>query len=318
MQGMSSRSGGSLIAWFAVLVIAVMVALFSSGKAGAETISAEEVGDVAEGSRLYALQCASCHAANGLGTEVGSTGKLAPPIANSPQVTAAYVDLVMRTGRMPPANDPFDNRPRQVVYDEAQRSAILAFVISEFDVENDLFAVEEGDPARGQQLWASNCAACHGSTGGGGVAGGGTWTPAVSPLEPTTIGQATRVGPFQMPAFDERQISEEGMADLAAFMAEVDAEEGTPLGLTELNPVFASGFAALLAVVMLLSLLWISGKPTWFPDPDVTPPDTDATPRQPSEQVPEDQPVNPTAVHEQTATTSDDDGPQPSQGTQHE
>jgi ubiquinol-cytochrome c reductase cytochrome c subunit len=282
MQGLSARSTRSLLWWALLLVVASAVALVLTSRAQAQTRAAEEVGDVALGSQLYALNCATCHASNGLGAEVGDTGRRAPPIRDNPQVTAAYVDLVLRTGRMPPAESPFDNRPREVAYDGEQRLAIVAFTIAEFGVENDLFEVEEGDPARGQQLWASNCAACHGSTGAGGVAGAGAWTPVVNIHEPTTIGEAIRVGPFQMPAFDSEQISAEGMADIAAFMAEVREEPSTPLGLVELNPVFASGFVALLAVVMLLSLLWISGKPTWFPDPDATPDDEAAAPQQPT------------------------------------
>lgn len=289
-----ARSRRSFIAWAAVLFAALAVALLASSRADAQDDPAV-FGDTAEGARLYALNCASCHAANGLGTEVGDTGRLAPPLRNAEKVTASYVDLVMRTGRMPPAADPFDNRPREVVYDEAERLAIVAYTVEEFGVENDLFVVEEGDPSRGQQLWAANCAACHGSTGAGGVAGGGAWTPRVNNLEPTTIGQAIRVGPFQMPAFDNEQISAQGMADVAAFMEEVNAEEGTPLGLTELNPVFASGFAALLAVVMLLSLFWISGKPSWFPDPEAAT-DEAAGPAQPTEHT------------ETTATTASSTG----------
>ena len=71
-----------------------------------------------------------------------------------------------------------------------------------------------------------------------------------------------------MPAFGDDIISDQDAADVGAFLEEVSSESGTPLGLVELNPVFASGFVALLAVAMILSLFWISSKPTWFPDPD--------------------------------------------------
>jgi hypothetical protein len=85
-----------------------------------------------------------------------------------------------------------------------------------------------------------------------------------------TLAEAIRVGPFQMPAFGPDQITDQQVGDIAAFLEEVRDEDGTPLGLIELNPVFASGFVALLAVVMVLSLFWISSKPTWFPDPEGT------------------------------------------------
>jgi len=71
-----------------------------------------------------------------------------------------------------------------------------------------------------------------------------------------------------MPAFGENQITDQEIGDVAAFLEEVRHEQGTPLGVVELNPVYASGFVALLAVVVLLSLFWISSKPTWFPDPE--------------------------------------------------
>lgn len=92
--------------------------------------------------------------------------------------------------------------------------------------------------------------------------------PAVNTYDVTTIAEAIRVGPFQMPAFADDTITDEQVADVGAFLEEVQSESGTPLGLVELNPVFASGFVALLAVAMILSLFWISSKPTWFPDPD--------------------------------------------------
>ena len=125
--------------------------------------------------------------------------------------------------------------------------------------------------AAGAATYRTYCAACHGATGAGGVAGGGAWTPEVAGYDPVTLAEAIRVGPFQMPAFGEDQITDQELGDVAAFLEEVHQESGTPLGLVELNPVYASGFVALLSVVMLLSLFWISSKPTWFPDPEGTP-----------------------------------------------
>jgi ubiquinol-cytochrome c reductase cytochrome c subunit len=71
-----------------------------------------------------------------------------------------------------------------------------------------------------------------------------------------------------MPRFAEEQISDQEVGDVAAFLHFVAEEQGTPLGLVELNPVYASGFAFLFAVVVLFSALWIAGRPTHFPDPD--------------------------------------------------
>jgi ubiquinol-cytochrome c reductase cytochrome c subunit len=268
---MRARAGHpvvKLVAWLAVVLgSAVLVAWWSAGDVAAQE---DDIGDVELGAQLYAQACAQCHASDGSGAQVPGTDRKAPALAGA-GITSSYVDLVMRTGRMPPAEDPYDNQPRKVAFDEEQRAAIVAWVTQEFELTNDLDTVAdlpEGDAGNGQAVYAANCAACHGSTGAGGVAGGGAWTPPVNVYDATTITEAIRIGPFQMPAFADDIISDQEAADVAAFLEEVNAESGTPLGLVELNPVFASGFVALLAVVMILSLFWISSKPTWFPDPD--------------------------------------------------
>ncbi len=267
MRTLSPLMYRSLLGWF-VVAGAVFVGLWW---ASSDVAAQEPIGDVALGSQLYAQACAQCHASDGSGAEVAGTGRRAPALAGRPEITAAYVDLVMRTGRMPPAANPFDNQPRAVAFDDEARLAIVAYTVQEFGLTNDLADITqlpEGDAGRGQRVYATNCAACHGSTGAGGVAGGGAWTPLVSSYEPATIAEAIRVGPFQMPAFGEDQITDQEIADVGAFLEEVHSESGTPLGLVELNPVFASGFVALLAVAMIVSLFWISSKPTWFPDPE--------------------------------------------------
>lgn len=271
MGARSARSVRNLLAWLTLLLGCLGVAMWWS----ADDVAAQEAepmtGDVDLGGQLYAQACAQCHASDGGGATVPGTDRTAPALSGRPEITASYIDLVLRTGRMPPAADPYDNQPRQVAFDEPQRLAIVAYVTQEFDLTNDLADVTElpeGDAGAGQAVYAANCAACHGSTGAGGVAGGGAWTPAVTAYDTTTITEAIRVGPFQMPAFGEDIISDQDAADVGAFVEEVRSESGTPLGLVELNPVFASGFVALLAVVMILSLFWISSKPTWFPDPD--------------------------------------------------
>ena len=256
--------------WLVLIAAVVAVAVWWSAHATAQEASedAAQIGDVELGAQLYSQACAQCHAADGSGRVVQGTDRRAPALDGRPEVTAAYMDLVLRTGRMPPAADPFDNQPRQVAFTDDERLAIVAWTVQQFDLEGDIPEVPEGNAGRGQSVYAANCAQCHGATGGGGVAGAGAWTPDVSQYDAVTVAEAIRVGPFQMPAFGPDQISDQEMGDVAAFLEEVRHEEGTPLGLVELNPVFASGFVALLALVMILSLFWISAKPTWFPDPE--------------------------------------------------
>jgi ubiquinol-cytochrome c reductase cytochrome c subunit len=265
MDTASRRVYRRLGSWLVLVASVAAIATWWAAR-GASAQEADQVGDVALGAQLYAQHCAQCHASDGRGAEVPNTGRRAPALAGRPQVTAAYVDLVMRTGRMPPAGNPFDNQPRDIVFDDEQRAAIVAFTVDRFGLAVDIPNVPEGNAGRGQRAYATNCAACHGSTGAGGVAGGGAWTPNVARYDSVTIAEAIRVGPFQMPAFASDQLTDQEVGDIAAFLDEVRSEAGTPLGLIELNPVFASGFVALLAIAMLVSLFWISSKPTWFPD----------------------------------------------------
>ena len=58
------------------------------------------------------------------------------------------------------------------------------------------------------------------------------------------------------------------LEDVAAYMREVREEPGTVLNLVELNPVYVSAFVAVIALVLLFSLMWVAGRPSWFPDPE--------------------------------------------------
>jgi ubiquinol-cytochrome c reductase cytochrome c subunit len=211
----------------------------------------EEPVSLLRGAELYATHCAACHAALGQGRE-----GVAPSIEDAPK---ALVDLVIRAGRMPPGPVELDGRDRR---------ALVAFMDDAFELPGEIpdASPVAGNPARGQQLYATNCAACHGAIGGGGVAGGGAFTPELITVHPVAIAEAIRVGPFEMPAFSEEQISDEGLDDIVAFLAFVAAERGTPLGFTELNPVFASAFVFVLALVVIVSSMWLSGRVALFPD----------------------------------------------------
>lgn len=274
--GRPARTRRAVLAW-ALCAAAVLMAVGASGRAADAQDAQDAPGQGVtasgpeRGSLLYSQYCAECHGASGRGAEVPEYGGEAPallPEVNE-NISVAYLDLVMSTGRMPPAGSPYDNRERRVVFDAEERADIISWMVQEFDVPGEIPEVGEGSAARGQEVWAANCAHCHGATGQGGVAGAGAWTPSVVDKTAVEIAEAIRVGPFQMPRFDEDLISDSEVADVVAFMESVEEEPATPiLGLVELNPVYASGFVIALAVLLLVSLVWIGGRPAWFPDPE--------------------------------------------------
>jgi ubiquinol-cytochrome c reductase cytochrome c subunit len=268
------RRSRPLLSWLAV--VGVIAAAIIGGLVPA--LAAEESLTSAErmtAETIYANQCATCHGSDGGGRTIPGTDEVAPPLVGNPDVTVPYVDLTIRVGRMPPPeNEPFDNRHRQVVIGDDDRALLVTYLAEQFDLEGEIPQPPEGDAASGRAVYAANCAQCHGSTGAGGVAGAGAWTPDVIGRDDVAIAEAIRVGPFEMPRFGEEQISDQEIGDVAAFLDEVAGEEGTPLGLVEINPVYASGFAFAFAVLILVSAMWIAGRPTMFPD---NPPAEDAT-----------------------------------------
>lgn len=253
-----------LVAWAALAAAVAVVWLVAGGPgiAGADNADDEAEPPAVQSERgdaLYTVHCARCHAADGTGG--ADEGEVAPPLIG---MEVALVDLTLRTGRMPPRRADGSGRGRTWTDDE--RETLVAHLTELFDLEGPVIEPEPGDPAVGRELFATHCAACHGYTGDGGVAGGGAITPGLVGLDPATIGSSVRVGPFQMPRFAEQQISEDGLGDLVAYLDEIAHEDTTPLGLGELHPVFLSGFVALLALAMLFSCMFIAGRVTMFPD----------------------------------------------------
>lgn len=75
--------------------------------------------------------------------------------------------------------------------------------------------VDQGDAAAGKQVFADNCAACHGGDGGGGsgpkLAGEDAYT------DPQAVVDQVRNGGGGMPAFEDR-LSAQELADVSAFV----------------------------------------------------------------------------------------------------
>ncbi len=248
-----------------MLLLAAGIAGLTLRPAGAQDGEEPLADPVAFAETSYAAVCAECHGDRGSGGFVPGTDSPVPALLGNADVTKPYVDLVLRTGRMPPPGDPFDNRAREVFYSQAERQAMVAWMTAEFGLEGDIPDVGEGDVALGLETFALNCAHCHGSAGSGGTAGARAWTPRVNNLDPTAVIEAIRVGPFEMPAFTTDQLTPQEADSVASYLEAVEEESGTPVfGLVELNPVFASGFVGLLAIITLGSLLFIGGRPVAF------------------------------------------------------
>ena len=237
------------LGWLAVCGVG-LVALASAVAAPAAPGRAADQVVAERGGDLYQRWCAVCHATDGTGTAAG------PPLAD---VDVAYLDLTIRTGRMPLA-DPTRGVAEQRLTD-VQREAIVAYLTDVLDLDGRVPEVAPGSPAAGRTVYALRCAACHGPGGGGGLAGDGTEVPAVVGLDAVAIAEATRQGPFEMPRFGPDVVSDEEMSDVAAFLDEDVHVPATPLGYTSLGRPVAGMFAAALALVAIGLCVWAIRRP---------------------------------------------------------
>lgn len=169
--------------------------------------------------QLFEESCATCHGPSGEGTEFGPSLE---------EVGAASVDFQLRTGRMPLAEPEAQATRKDSPFTEEQIDGLVDYVASLGDgPEIPEVDLEGGDVSAGQELYAANCAPCHGTTGTGGAVGPGALAPSLFQAEPVEVAEAMITGPGQMPVFD---LGEEERNDIVAFVRYLQ-EERDPGGI---------------------------------------------------------------------------------------
>jgi ubiquinol-cytochrome c reductase cytochrome c subunit len=196
-------------------VRALVVLLVLAAPAAAAAATADQV---TRGLHLYGRYCSSCHGPNGSGqARSGSTragggpardqqvqAGLGPPLVG---VGARAADFYLRTGYMPLKRAGLQPRRSRLLLGPQEIDALIAYVASlGKGPPVPRPRPERGNLSEGQHLFTQHCAGCHQV-----VAEGGYVTGAVPPpLEDATavqIAEAVRIGPYVMPVFSERQIS---------------------------------------------------------------------------------------------------------------
>jgi ubiquinol-cytochrome c reductase cytochrome c subunit len=207
------------------------------------------------GVQVYGQYCLKCHGPNGAGQS-----KPSPTIGPSlHDVGALAADFYLRTGYMPLKQNGLQPRRSRLLLSEAQIQALIAYVASlGHGPAIPTPHPERGDLSAGQQLFTERCAGCHQI-----VARGGYVTHAVPPpLGDATarqIAEAVRIGPYVMPRFSPKQISNAELDSLIEYVQwskHPDDRGGWSLG--RIGPVpeglvtWFFGAAALIAVCLLI------------------------------------------------------------------
>jgi ubiquinol-cytochrome c reductase cytochrome c subunit len=216
------------------------------------------------GAQLFAANCASCHGPRGEGIypppyQRGAGGiRGAGPTLRG--VGARAADFYVRTGYMPlgdPSRQPSANRR---LWSPRERGALVAFVASLGKGP----PVPHPDPAagnvaEGQRLFTEHCAGCHQIAAEGGVVTGAR-VPPIQHVAPQEIAEAVRTGPFVMPAFSERAISDRELDSLVAYVKSVDKHDQGGWGIGHIGPIPEGMVTWLIAIVVLVALCVLLGR----------------------------------------------------------
>lgn len=212
----------------AVVCGALVVGAWRTAGAQREPADAELV---RRGQELYEIGCTSCHGFDGRGVEDRG------PTLEDAGAASAYFYLV--SGRMPTDNPKRQTVRKPAKYGPDDIDALVAYVATLGDgPEVPDIDPADGDLSAGQQLYASNCAACHNAAGSGGALGQAIYAPSVTKASPTEVAAAVRIGPGAMPVFGPEAITDEQLASILRYVEYLkDPEDPGGLPLGRVGPV---------------------------------------------------------------------------------
>jgi ubiquinol-cytochrome c reductase cytochrome c subunit len=249
-----------------IVALAVAAALLLTGAASARPPL------VTYGDHLYGEYCLSCHGANGEGRTPTRSGRIGagPQRAQDVQagsgpslrgVGALAADFYLRTGYMPLRQVGIQPYRRRVLFSELQIRALVAYVASLGKGP----AVptphpERGSLSRGLQLFTEHCAGCHQVVAQGGYVTGAV-PPALDNVTPTQIAEAVRIGPYVMPTFSPRAISNRELDSIVRYVqyAQHPAHPGG-WGIGFLGPVPEGLVTWFMAAAVLVAVCTFVGR----------------------------------------------------------
>jgi ubiquinol-cytochrome c reductase cytochrome c subunit len=240
---------------------AVALALCAAAACGPPVPAAAQspqshVGAGASGGRaLFDDGCVSCH-----GPDARGVPGRGPTLRG---VGAGPIDFYLSTGRMPLAEPGIEPPRTEPLYDAAQRRALTAYITGLQPGGEPIPRVDpaRGDLVRGTRLFADSCSGCHQIAGKGGV-DPEIVAPALDAATPVQIGEAIRTGPYLMPRFDKRRLSDRDVDSIARYITQVAQHpvDRGGWGIGNVGPIPEGLVAWLLAGGVLLLVARIIGE----------------------------------------------------------
>lgn len=229
-------------------------ALFTTSATAGTSAAADT--EIAEGGKLFAANCATCHGMALQGTSQG------PTLIG---VGAAAVDFQVSTGRMPLAATGPQGEVKPPQFTTEQIAQLAAYVASRGPgpgIPDERYLQGDGDAAVGAELFRVNCAMCHNVAGAGGALTQGKYAPPLGGVEAVHVYEAMITGPQNMPVFNDNNISPEDKANIITYLKFLDTEPSVGgFGLGNLGPVSEGLFIWIFGLGAIVAItVWLTAK----------------------------------------------------------
>jgi ubiquinol-cytochrome c reductase cytochrome c subunit len=200
--------------------------------------------------------------ANGTGAGPGRAQERQTGVAPSLHgVGALAADFYLRTGLMPLRHLGLQPQRRPVLFSNLQIKALVAYIASYGGPPAPKPRPALGSVSQGLHLFTEHCAGCHQVVAQGGYVTGALPPPLTQGTTPTQVAEAVRIGPYVMPKFSKKAISDRELDSIVRYVEFADQPyHPGGWGLDFLGPITEGLVTWFIAIPLLLGLCLLIGK----------------------------------------------------------
>lgn len=215
------------------------------------------------GAELFAANCASCHGIAGAGITSPRPGaaNLAGEGPSLRGVGALAPDFYLRLGLMPLSNPQGQPQKERVLLSDTEIRSIVKYVASlghgpSIPHPN----LRTASISNGLYLFTEHCAGCHQIEGRGGFVTGAK-VPELQNLSATEVAEAVRIGPYLMPRFSRRQITDAQLAAIVKYVQSTNTPSNRGgWGIGNIGPIPEGLVVWWIGAPLLIAICLVLGK----------------------------------------------------------